>query len=93
MGFADTTLDEERAAKPPKEEFGGLDFSGDDMFGDVVPTTPEEESSDSISFDMGMDGFADSMGVESSAAGQRASFAAQDQAAENPFQPGRHRLW
>jgi hypothetical protein len=55
------------------------------MFGDVVSTAPEEEASKSISFDLGMDGFADSMGVESSTASQSNSFANQDPAAENPF--------
>ncbi|MBL0225884.1 MAG: zinc-ribbon domain-containing protein [Geobacteraceae bacterium] len=74
-----------KAAAPQKEEFGGLDFSGDDMFGDVVSTTSEEETSESISFDMGMDGFADSMGVESGPAGQSSTLAAQEQAAESPF--------
>lgn len=66
-----------------KEDLGGLDFSGDDMFGDVVSAPREEE--ESITFDMGMDGFADSMGVESRAASQGASLASQDFAAENPF--------
>ncbi len=74
-----------RQAAPSKEAFGGLDFSGDDMFGDVVSATGDEEAAESISFDMGMDGFADSMGVESSSAGQSSSSAAQDLTAETPF--------
>ena len=83
--FADNTVKQGRAASPPKEEFGGLDFSGDDMFGDVVSAPPEEEASEAISFDFGMDGFADSMGVESRAASKVTSLASQDQTAENPF--------
>jgi predicted Zn finger-like uncharacterized protein len=82
---ADKTAKQGRVASPPKEEFGGLDFSGDDMFGDVVSTSPQEEASESISFDFGVDGFADSMGVEGSAAGQSTSRASQDLTSENPF--------
>ena len=75
----------DKAAKPQKDDFGGLDFSGDDMFGDVVSTPQEEETEKSISFDMGMDGFADSMGVESGAAGPDTSHATQEPATESPF--------
>jgi predicted Zn finger-like uncharacterized protein len=85
---AAVTMDfEDRAVKQElsKKEVGGLDFSGDDMFGDVVSTTPEEEPEDALSFDMGMDDFSDSMGVESSAAGQSTSLAGQDSAADTPF--------
>jgi predicted Zn finger-like uncharacterized protein len=85
LDFVENTSKQEPVATLPKDDFGGLDFSGDDMFGDVVSTVPEEEAVKPISFDMGMDGFADSMGIESSAPGQGASFAAQDQAAETPF--------
>jgi predicted Zn finger-like uncharacterized protein len=85
LDFTDKAVKQGRAASPAKEEFGGLDFSGDDMFGDVVSTSPEEESSESISFDVGMEGFADSMGVKSSAAGQGTSPASQDQTSEAPF--------
>jgi predicted Zn finger-like uncharacterized protein len=42
MDFKDSTVKQEQAATPPKGEFGGLDFSGDDMFGDIVSTAPEE---------------------------------------------------
>jgi predicted Zn finger-like uncharacterized protein len=70
---------------PPKEEFGGLDFSGDDMFGDVVSQTADESPAESISFDMGMEGFADSMGVEGGSAGQSASSKTHDLTAETPF--------
>jgi len=75
----------DKAARPQKDDFGGLDFSGDDMFGDVVSTPQEEEAAESISFDMGMDGFADSMGVESGAAGRDTAHAAQEPASESPF--------
>jgi predicted Zn finger-like uncharacterized protein len=75
----------ENPATPSNIEFGGLDFSGDDMFGDVVSMPPEEAASDSMTFDAGMPGSADSMGVESSAAGQNASSETQKPAAENPF--------
>jgi len=85
LDFTDRAVKQGPAASPPKEEFGGLDFSGDDMFGDVVSTSPEEESSESISFDVGMEGFADSMGVKSSAAGQGTSLDSQDQTSETPF--------
>jgi len=83
--FEEKPVLQKQAAAPLKKEFGGLDFSGDDMFGDVVSSAPEDEASESISFDMGMDGFADSMGVESGAAGQSSSPANQDSTAENPF--------
>ena len=85
MDFEDNTVKQKQAAILPKEEFGGLDFSGDDMFGDVASTTPEEETPESLSFDLGMDGFADSMGVESSTAGKSVSQTTQDLTAENPF--------
>jgi len=85
LDFGVKAVKQGQAARSKKEDFGGLDFSGDDMFGDVVSSTSEEEAAESISFDMGMDGFADSMGVESSAAGPGTSRAGQDSAAENPF--------
>lgn len=85
MDFDDKTMPQEQAVGSQKEESGGLDFSGDDMFGEVSSTVPEEKASDALSFDMGMDGFADSMGVEGGGAGQSGSFAAQDMTAENPF--------
>jgi predicted Zn finger-like uncharacterized protein len=85
MNFDNTSVTKEHTATPAKKEFGGLDFSGDDMFGDVASTTTEDEASESISFDLGMDGFADSMGVESSASSQKTSTATQDLASENPF--------
>ncbi|MDA8413512.1 MAG: zinc-ribbon domain-containing protein [Desulfobacteraceae bacterium] len=84
LGFEDSSSHSEQAA-PPTEEFGGLDFSGDDMFGAAAPTPAEEEASEPISFDMDMDGFADSMGVEGGGASQGSSLAAQDLTAENPF--------
>jgi predicted Zn finger-like uncharacterized protein len=83
--FIDESVKQGRVAIPSKEGIGGLDFSGDDMFGDVVSTPPQEEVSEPISFDFGMEGFADSMGVENSADSQSSSRAIQDQTSENPF--------
>jgi hypothetical protein len=85
LSFDDTDTKHVQTAKTVKDEFGGLDFSGDDMFGDIASVTTEDETSESISFDMGMDGFADSMGVESSATGKNTSTAPQELASENPF--------
>jgi len=85
LDFGDKAVQPGQAARPQKDDFGGLDFSGDDMFGDVVSTPQEEEAAESISFDMGMDGFADSMGVESGAAGRDTSHAAQEPTSESPF--------
>jgi len=75
----------ERSDMPVKKEAGGLDFSGDDMFGDVVSTSSEEDAPKPISFDMGMDGFADSMGLENRDTRQSTSFTTQDLGSENPF--------
>ncbi len=85
FGDASTAAEDTVTAAPSKEGFGGLDFSGDDIFGEVVNTTSAKESQDSISFDLGIDGFADSMGVKSGTARQSTSFATHDMAAENPF--------
>jgi predicted Zn finger-like uncharacterized protein len=85
MDFEEKPVKKETAARKSKEAVGGLDFSGDDMFGDVVSTSAEEEKAESISFDMGVDGFADSMGIEGGAAGHGTALASQDSAAENPF--------
>lgn len=55
-------------AAPRKEALQGLDFSGDDMFGEVVQSAPEEPG-ETISFDFAGDSFAESMeagGPESS---------------------------
>jgi predicted Zn finger-like uncharacterized protein len=72
------------AAKPVKEVFGGLDFTGDDMFGEVVTTAPEE-SDDGVSFDFGMDDFASSMGVENTTASQKNAFSISEASADAPF--------
>jgi predicted Zn finger-like uncharacterized protein len=85
MDFEDRSVKQGQATLPPKKEVGGLDFSGDDIFGDVVSTTPEEEPEEALAFDMGMDDFSDSMGVESSATGQSTSLAGQDSSADTPF--------
>ena len=85
LAFEDFDVSPVQTAIPLKKEFAGLDFSGDDMFGDVVSTAPEEETAESISFDLGMDGFADSLGVDNSAAGQSGSLDTRDMSAENPF--------
>jgi predicted Zn finger-like uncharacterized protein len=84
IDLGDAPVNQAPPAAPAQKEFGGLDFSGDDMFGEVVSPIPVEESKESISFDMGMDGFADSMGVESGSDGQGLSAAAKD-TTETPF--------
>ena len=57
--FMDTTPGTAQAAVP-KNAPQGLDFSDDDMFGEVVPTS-QEVSSNTISFDFEDDSFAESM--------------------------------
>ncbi|MDD2580515.1 MAG: DUF3426 domain-containing protein [Desulfuromonadaceae bacterium] len=47
---------------PRKEALQGLDFSDDDMFGEVVQPAPEEPG-ETISFDFENDSFAESMGA------------------------------
>ncbi|MBW4054104.1 MAG: DUF3426 domain-containing protein [Proteobacteria bacterium] len=49
---------------PRKESPQGLDFSDDDLFGAVVPSTPET-ADDAISFDFEEDSFAESMDMSS----------------------------
>lgn len=73
-------------ALPPSEDddFGGLDFSDDDMFG-AVATAPAEEADDGAGFDFGMDDFASSMGVEDAPATQKNAFAMTDSASDSPF--------
>jgi predicted Zn finger-like uncharacterized protein len=82
--FGDAQKNQEPEAESHREEFSGLDFSGDDMFGEVVPSAPEE-SADAVSFDFGMDDFASSMGVENSATGQKNSFTMADASSDTPF--------
>jgi len=70
---------------PSSKDLGGLDFSGDDMFGEVPSAAQEAEAAEPISFDMDMDDFADSMGVESEATGQDSTRVDQEQTTESPF--------
>lgn len=83
--FGDKTVIQQKTA-PAADDFGGLDFSGDSMFGEVVPQTPEEPAND-ISFDLQMDDFAASMGVEDTVEKQnKATVAAEP--VETPFSLG-----
>ena len=75
--FGDDAEKEGHTASSSKDS-GESDFSGDGMFGDVTSTHQETEASEPISFDMEMDGSADSMGVAGGAAGQGSPRAAQD---------------
>jgi predicted Zn finger-like uncharacterized protein len=65
----------------------GLDFSGDDMFGAVVPSAVEEQN-EPISFDFGTDSFADSMDLGGADSGQKDSSRPVDSAGEAPFSLG-----
>ena len=65
----------------------GLDFSGDDMFGAVVPPVVEDQN-EPISFDFGTDSFADSMDLGGADSGQKGSSRPMDSAAEAPFSLG-----
>lgn len=78
LDFGDTPK-----VQPPSEDkdFGGLDFSDDDMFGAVKPATDED---DTAGLDFGMDDFASSMGVDDTAA-HKGGFAMGDAAADSPF--------
>jgi hypothetical protein len=67
-----------------QKEYGGLDFTGDDMFGEVVAPAPEE-ASEAISFDLGMDGFADAMKNGDGAGNQNGSTNGSDASADAPF--------
>lgn len=69
-------------AVTPQKEVSGLDFSDDDMFGEIA-SAPEEEE-ETIAFDMGMDDFADSMG-ESTTSDQDVAFGSPDKGTETPF--------
>lgn len=51
-------------------DFGGLDFSGDSVFGEAAAAKPAETSSEVLAFETGMGDFSDSMGIESPSAGQ-----------------------
>jgi len=65
----------------------GLDFSGDDMFGAVVPQIADEPA-DPISFDFGPDSFADSMDLGGYDQGQKSSSQSLDSIGESPFNLG-----
>ena len=83
LDFGDASAQKEPV--PSSNDSGGLDFSGDDMFGEAPSAAQEAEASEPISFDLEMDGFADSMGVESGAAGQGSARTDQEQTSETPF--------
>lgn len=83
--FGDEAVLQQPVSKPV-DEFLGLDFSGDSMFGEVVPQTPEEPAAD-ISFDLQMDDFAASMGVEGRADKHSETLSAAE-SAEAPFSLG-----
>lgn len=82
--FGDAPRIQPPSVPSQKEGFGGLDFSGDDMFGEVVPPTPEE-SDQTISFDFGTDDFSASMGVDDSATSQKKGFTISETSSDTPF--------
>ncbi len=84
LDFGNTPRIEPAPAESHTEEFGGLDFSGDDMFGEVVPATPEE-SPEPISFDFGTDDFSASMGGNDSAVNQKNAFTITEASSDAPF--------
>ena len=71
-------------ATPAEKGFGGLDFSDDDMFGEVAPQAPEEPS-EAIAFDLGMEGFADAMGADDGFGRQKPSFSSTEASVDAPF--------
>jgi predicted Zn finger-like uncharacterized protein len=82
--FGDASETKASTTPPPRKEFGGLDFSDDDMFGEVAPQAPEEPT-ESIAFDLGMEGFADAMKTDDSFTGRKDSFGAAETSADEPF--------
>lgn len=84
LDFGDTPTLQSPSAVSKNADFGGLDFSGDDMFGEVVPSAPEE-SPEAISFDFGMDDFSASMGAHTGAAGHKSTFTMTDSPSDTPF--------
>lgn len=70
-----------------KEQPQSLDFSGDDMFGAVVPPAAEEQS-ESITFDFGTDSFADSMDMGGADSGQKSSSQSLESTGDTPFSLG-----
>lgn len=72
-------------AAPRKETLQGLDFSDDDMFGEVVQSAPEEPG-EAISFDFGSDSFAESMDVGGQDSGGKSGMLfSLDAASDAPF--------
>ncbi len=65
----------------------GFDFSGDDMFGEVVPQVADEPA-DPISFDFGTDSFAESMELGGDDLGQTSSSHSLDAIGDAPFSLG-----
>lgn len=84
LDFSDTPKVEPAQVSSKSDDFGGLDFTGDDMFGEVVPSAPEE-SAEEISFDSGMDDFAASMGFSDSASSQKSNAMRTDALSDSPF--------
>jgi predicted Zn finger-like uncharacterized protein len=82
--FGSAAVEKPQPVAAVKKEYGGLDFSDDDMFGEVVPQAPEEPTT-AISFDLGMDGFADAMRKDDGFGGQKASFGGSEMATDAPF--------
>src|SRR5512133_915123 len=83
LDFGDTpTIQPPPVSK--KADAGGLDFSGDDMFGEVVPSAPEDFHA-TISFDFGTDDFSASMGAHAGTAGQNSAFTLTDSSPDSPF--------
>jgi predicted Zn finger-like uncharacterized protein len=84
LDFGDTPKNQQIPVESKKADFGGLDFSDDDMFGEVVPSKPED-SEGAISFDFGMDDFASSMGVANTATSQKNAFSITETSSDAPF--------
>lgn len=71
-------------AEPGKEETGGLDFSGDDMFGETLPADAGE-TPETADPGFGMDDFAEAMDVDGKDDGLDSGFAQPRTAADAPF--------
>ena len=55
--------EESRTPEAEKEDFG-FEFGGENLFGDAVAAPVAEEPTKDIKFDLGIDDFADSMGIQ-----------------------------
>jgi hypothetical protein len=85
--FSDLALDPVQTA-PKKEAPQGLDFSDDDMFGEVVPSVPEPLNT-TIKFDFDDGGFAESMDVGGSDSGNKgSSLFSLESSSDAPFSLG-----